>query len=178
MEEFSFVVSTIALCLYVLSDFVNSKKYYLMLQLSGNVFLALSYLLIGSYFTMVAVVIGIARGLICYIYEKKDKQVPIYLIVGLCLASISGYVIINHIVLSQSSVWDILYLFSSCMYAVTFSIRNIRVMRCLVLIPHASAVAYNLLIHAPISSALSYGLEFAVTVAAIIKYDVLKRKAE
>jgi len=170
-------MSTIALVLYSLSYFFNSKRNYLMMQLSGNVFLSFSYLLIGSYFTMVAVLLGIARGMICYIYEKKDKKVPIYYIVGLCLASILSYIIINYVVLSsQASVWDSLYLFASCMYAVTFAIRNLRVMRYVVLIPHASAVAYNLLIHAPISSAISYGIELAVTVVAIIKYDVIKGK--
>lgn len=169
-------MSTTALALYSLSYFFNSKRYYLILQLLGNFFLSASYLLIGSYFTMVAVIIGIARGLICYIYEEKDREVPLYCIVGLCLASILSYFIINTVILSNASPWDALYLFSSCMYAVTFAIRNIRVMRYVVLLPHVSAVAYNLLIHAPISSAMSYGIELAVTVAAIIKCEVAHRK--
>ena len=149
-----------------------------MLQLTGNVFLSVSYLLLGSYFTMVAVMLGIGRGLICYIYEKKDRKVPIYWIAGLCLASISSYIIINTVILSQASRWDFLYLFASCMYAITFAIRNIRVMRYTILIPHASAVAYNLLIHAPISSAISYGIELTVTLVAIVRYEVLRRRPE
>ena len=173
MLELSFVMSTVALCLYSLSYFFNSKRNYLISQLCGNAFLSLSYLLIGSYFTMVAVIIGIARGLICYVYEKKDKKVPIYCIVGLCLATVLSYILINYVVLqSQASVWDFLYLFASCMYAVSFAIRNLRVMRYVVLIPHTSAVAYNLLINAPISSAISYGIELVVTVVAIVKYEV------
>lgn len=176
MLELSFVMSTIALALYSLSYFFNSKRNYLILQLSGNFFLSASYLLIGSYFTMVAVMIGIARGSICYIYEKKDKKVPLCWIIGICFASILSYIIINTVILSQASVWDVLYLFASCMYAITFAIRNLRVMRYMVLIPHASAVAYNLLIHAPISSAISYGIELVVTVVAIIKYEVAKVK--
>ena len=113
MAELSFVMSTIALILYSTSYFFNSKRNYLMLQLSGNVFLSFSYLLIGSYFTMVAVMLGIARGLICYIYEKKDKKVPIICIFGLCLATVLSYIIINYVVLqSRASVWDFLYLFA------------------------------------------------------------------
>ena len=84
MAELSFLMSTIALVLYSLSYFFNSKRNYLILQLFGNSFLSLSYLLIGSYFTMVAVLIGVARGIICYIYEKNDKKVPVYWIIGLC----------------------------------------------------------------------------------------------
>ena len=176
MSELSFVMSTIALVLYSCSYFFNNKRNYLILQLSGNVFLSLSYMLIGSFFTMVAVMIGIARGLICYLYEKRDKRVPVYWIVSLCLASILSYIIINTVILSQASVWDFLYLFASCMYAITFAIRNLRVMRYVVLIPHGSAVLYNLLIKAPISSAISYGIELVVTVVAIIKYEVSKVK--
>ena len=125
---------------------------------------------------MIAVLLGIARGLICYIYEKKDKKVPIYFIIGLCLVTILSYVIINTVILSQSSVWDFLYLFASCMYAVTFAIRNIRVMRYVVTIPHTSAIVYNLLINAPISSAISYTVELVVTVVAIVKFEVAKAK--
>ena len=169
-------MSTIALVLYSCSYFFNNKRNYLILQLSGNVFLSLSYMLIGSFFTMVAAIIGIARGLICYLYEKRDKRVPVYWIVSLCIASILSYIIINTVILSQASIWDFLYLFASCMYAISFAIRNLRVMRYVVLIPHASAVAYNLLIKAPISSAISYGIELVVTVVAIIKYEVYKAK--
>ncbi|MBO5039966.1 MAG: YgjV family protein [Clostridia bacterium] len=172
MDVLSFIASTVALCLYSASYFFNTKRNYLILQLSGNVFLSLSYLLMGSYFTMVSVAIGIARGLLCYAYEKRDKKVPIYVILGLCLATISSYVIINFVILSDSSPWDFLYLMSSCAYAVTFAMRNIRVMRYAVLVPNALAVAYNLLIKAPISSAISYGVEFAVTVVAIIKCEI------
>ena len=178
MFNLSFVMSTIALILFSSSYFFNSKRNYLILQLSGSSFLSVSYLFMGSYFAMLALVIGIARGVICYTYEKRDKKVPIYYIVGLCLASIVSYIVINTVILSQASVWDFLYLLASCMYAVIFAIRNLRVMRYVVLLPHASAVAYNLLIHAPISSAISYGIELGVTVVAIVRYEVIRIKSK
>lgn len=170
MKELALIISTVALGLYSASYFFNNKRNYLILQLCGNFFLSMSYLVIGAYFTMVSAAIGIARGLICYSYERRDKKVPIYVVGGLCFVTILSYVIIDCLVLSQASAWNFLYLFASCMYAVTFAIRNIRLMRYLVLIPHSCAVAYNLLIQAPISSAISYGIELAVTVVAIIKY--------
>lgn len=174
MNRLSFLMSAVALALYSFSYFFNNKKQYLILQLTGNVFLSFSYLLIGSYFTMVSVMIGIARGLLCYIYEKNDKRVPVYVILGLCLVTVSSYIIINYVVLSQASVWDFVYLLASCMYAVTFAMRNIRVMRYVILIPHSCAIAYNLLIHAPVTSAISYGIELIITVVAIIKYEIKK----
>ena len=165
-------MSTVALCLYSLSYFFNNKKSYLILQLFGNVFLSLSYLFIGSYFTMVSVIIGIARGALCYLYERQDKKVPIFVVIGLCLVTILCYFVINHVILSKSSIWDFVYLFASCMYAVTFAIRNIRIMRFAVLIPHSSAIVYNLLIKAPITSAMSYAIELVVTVIAIVKFEI------
>ena len=61
------------------------------------------------------------------------------------------------------------------MYAITFAMRNIKVMRYVILIPHASAVSYNLLVNAPISSAISYGIEFVITVVAIIKFGIQEK---
>ena len=176
MKTLSFIMSAIALALYCGSYFFNSKKKYLILQLTGNVFLSCSYLFMGAYFTMVSVVVGIARGLICYTYEKNNKRVPIYMIAGLCLVNVSSYILINYVILSgTASSWDILYMFASCMYAITFAIRDIKLMRYLILIPHTSAIFYNLLVKAPISSALSYGIEFVITVVAIIKFSIQEK---
>lgn len=176
MRLLSYIMSTIALALYCSSYFFNSKKKYLILQLTGNVFLSCSYLFMGAYFTMISVVIGIARGLICYTYEKNNKNVPVSMIIGLCLVTVSSYIIINYVVLSgTASNWDILYMFASCMYTITFAIRNIKLMRYLVLIPHLSAVFYNLLVKAPLSSALSYGIELMITVVAIVKFRIQEK---
>ena len=177
MSELALAMSTVALLLYSCSYFFSSKKKYLILQLSGNVFLSFSYLVIGAYFTMVSVMIGIARGLLCYLYEKKNKSVPPFVIFGLCLAAVASYVLINCVLLSHASGWDVLYLLASCLYAVTFAMRNIRMMRYVVLVPHSCAVAYNLLIRAPISSAMSYGIEWVVTVVAIVKDEVARARA-
>lgn len=171
----SFVMSTVALALYSCSYFFDNKRNYLILQVIGNIFLSLSYLLMGAYFTMISVGIGIGRGLICYRYEKLNKKVPFYVIFGLCFATILTYVVVNYIVLSTASPWDVLYLIASCMYAITFAIRNIKLMRYMVLIPHGSAVLYNLLVRAPISSAISYGIEFVITIVAIIKFRIQEK---
>lgn len=177
MNILSYIMSTIALTLFCVSYFFNSKKKYLILQLNGNLFFSFSYLFMGAYFTMVSVIVGIARGLICYVYEKNNKKVPVYVIIGLCLATVSSYIIINYVILSgASSQWDILYMIASCMYAVTFAIRNIKLMRYLVLIPHTSAIFYNLLVKAPISSAISYLIEFTITVVAIIKFHIQEKR--
>lgn len=176
MTEISFVMSAIALILYSLSYFFNNKKGFLISQLSGNVFLSVSYLIMGSYFTMISVLIGIARGLLCFLYERRDKKVPVYVVLSLCSATVISFVVINCIILSDASPWDILYLCASCMYSITFAMRNIKLMRYVSLVPHTVAVAYNLLIHAPFTSAISYAIELAVTVVAIIKFDFIGRK--
>lgn len=171
MKTVSFILSTIALVLFCGSYFSDNKKKYLILQLTGNVFLSFSYFFMGAYFTMVSVAIGIGRGLICYTYEKNNKKVPLYVIVCLCFVTLLSYIIINYVILSgASSPWDILYMVASCMYAVTFAMRNIKLMRYVILIPHLSAVSYNLLVKAPISSAISYAIEFVITVVAIVKF--------
>lgn len=176
MNILAYIMSTIALVLYCGSYFFNNKKKYLIMQLSGNFFLSVSYFFMGAYFTMISVAIGIVRGLVCYTYEKSNTRVPFYIIMALCLATVSSYIIVNYVILSgAASPWDILYMFASCMYAITFAIRNIKLMRYLVLIPHLSAVLYNLLAKAPISSAISYGIELIITVVAIIKFHIQEK---
>ena len=177
MNTLSYIMSVMALALYCGSYFFNSKKKYLILQLNGNLFLSLSYLFMGAYFTMVSAAVGIVRGIVCYTYEKRNKRVPVYMIVLLCAVTVLSYVIINYVILSgNASPWDVLYMFACCMYAITFAVRNIKLMRYVVLIPHLSAVFYNLLVHAPISSAISYGIEFMVTVVAIIKFRLQEKR--
>lgn len=178
MNLLSYIMSTAALVLYCSSYFFNSKKKYLTLQLTGNFFLSLSYFFIGAYFTMVSAAIGIVRGLVCYTYEKNNKRVPIYMISGLCIITVLCYIIINYVILSgTASPWDILYMFASCMYAITFAIRNIKLMRYVVLVPHLSAIFYNLLVKAPVSSAISYGIEFIITVVSIIKFHIQEKQS-
>ena len=64
----------------------------------------------------------------------------------------------------------------SCMYAISFAIRKIKLMRYVVLIPHMCAIAYNLLVNAPISSAISYGIEFAITIVVIVKFHIQEKR--
>lgn len=172
-------MSIIALALYCGSYFFDSKKKYLSFQLTGNLFLSMSYFFMGAYFTMVSAALGIVRGIICYTYEKNNKRVPVYMISALCLVTVLSYVMINYVILKgEASPWDVLYLFASCMYAITFAIRNIKLMRYMVLIPHMSAILYNLLARAPISSAISYGIEFVITVVAIVKFRLQEKKVK
>ena len=96
---------------------------------------------------------------------------------ALCLATVSSYIVINYVVLTgAASPWDVLYMIASCMYAVTFAMRNIKLMRYIVLIPHTSAIAYNLLVKAPITSAISYVIEFVITIVAIIKFGIQEKR--
>ena len=61
MMTLSYVMSVIALLLYSISYFFESKKNYLILQLIGNVFLSLSYLNIGTEYPILAVIVWLAE---------------------------------------------------------------------------------------------------------------------
>ena len=176
MPPLSFIMSAIALSLYSVSYFFNKKRDYLITQMIGNVVFSFSYFFLGAYFTMVSVIIGIGRALVCFIYEKKNKRGPISIIIGLCAITILSYVIINYVILSQSSTWDFLYLIASCLYTIAFAIRNLRVMRFVITVPHISAITYNILIKAPFTSAISYTIELTVTLVAIVKHEIQLRK--
>ena len=83
---------------------------------------------------------------------------------------IASFFVVNTLILKTAKPWDILYLVASCLYAIVFTIRNLTVMRYVVLVPHVLSIAYNLIIHSPIFTAISYTIELLVTVVAIVKF--------
>ena len=70
---------------------------------------------------------------------------------------------------------DILYLAAMVLYAFIFRIRNIKVVRYTVIIPHVLAILYNLLLPNMIFVAMSYGFELLADFYAIFKYNIKEK---
>ena len=77
-EQWSLVASFIAMMLIASSYFWKKKSGFLLFQSMGMVFLMISYCLDGLYFPMIDLTVGLARSLIFFAYEKKDKEAPIF----------------------------------------------------------------------------------------------------
>ncbi len=168
---FSQIFGFVTLALMVLSYFFKSKSTYLFLQTMGLVSMFFSYLFGANYFAMITLAVSLTRTLTFYLYEKNDKEAPIafsFLFSGL---AITAYVAVNIFILKIANPIDILYMSAVVMYAFIFRIRNIKLVRYTVLVPHALAVLYNLLLGDMLFVAASYFFELLADIYAILKYN-------
>ena len=171
------MVSFLALLLISSSYFVN-KKNYLFFQSLGMVCLAISYLLTGEYFAMVALCIGLMRALTFFAYEKAQKDAPLFLSFLFAGLTVLAYLIVNLGIQKTVKSEDLLYLVAKVFFAFTFRIRNLKTLRFLTLIPTSLAVIYSFLCNTTVFVILSTLFEFGAVIVAIFKYYVIGKKLE
>ncbi len=179
---YNYTLSQIAggatLAFMVTSYFWRSKSAYLLFQIIGIICLFFSYLFGEEYFAMIAITVSLSRTLTFFLYEKKDKEAPIALSFLFAALTVGAYGVINMVILDTAKPLDILYLCAQVGYAFVFRIRNIKLVRYTVTVPHAFAIAYNLLLGNMLFVAVSYGFELLADLFAIIKYDFMGRRTE
>lgn len=161
----------VTLALMVFSYFFKSKSTYLFLQTMGLLSMFFSYLFGAEYFAMITLTVSLTRTLTFYLYEKKDKETPIAFSFLFSALAIGAYLIVNLLILGTAKPLDILYLSAVVIYAFVFRIRNIKLVRYTVLLPHALAVLYNVLLDDMLFVAASYFFELLADVYAIFKYN-------
>ena len=170
-DNIALIISFVAMLMYASSYLFKKKSTYLMFQGFGGLSLVFSYLFMGEYFAMISLFLGLSRTITYFMFEKKDKKVPIWVVVANCVALSLNYIVVNIIVLHSANFVDILLVISFCLYAVVFSFRNLQVVRYTVTIPLALSVLYNILINAPIFTVISYSFELTVAIGTIIYYS-------
>jgi hypothetical protein len=174
-EVLSLIASFIAMAFVICSYFVK-KKNFLLFQSLCIVFLIISYFFDLKFFAMVGLIVGLARSLTFYYYEKNDKEAPIFLAVIFSILTLASYFIINLWIFGDSKPVDIMYLVGLLCYIFIFRVRDIKKVRFLMLIPTVLSVLYNVLSTAPIFATLCYVFELSANVVSLIKYHVIKVK--
>ena len=175
-EQWSFIISLLAMLLIASSYFFKKKSFYLVFQSIGIVFLAISYLLQKEYFAMIGLSIALGRSLVYFLYEYKDKQSPLAWAFVFSGASVACYFIINLGILGETRLYDIIYLAGLIGYAFIFRIRNLELMRYLTTIPTALSILYNILIGALPFVCISYTFELGANLLSIGKYHLYDKK--
>ena len=172
----SMIVSFIAMSLITISYFLKRKSLYLSFQASGIVFLILSFFFTEQFFAMLGLTIGLARTVTFFLYEKKDKDAPLYLSFLFSTLTVAVYFIVNLGILKTAKPLDILYLIGLIFYAFTFRIRNLTTMRFITIAPTLLNVFYSVLIHSTPFVIISYAFECGANLTAILKYDILEKQ--
>lgn len=160
------------------SYFFKEKRLYLLLQSLGIVFLILSYLCVGEFFAMIGLSVGLARTLVFFGYEKRDKNAPIELSFLFAFLTLASYFTVNFGVLKTAKPLDILYLIALIGYAFLFRIRNLKLLRFTIVIPTALSVVYTICSGAVPFVILSYSFELGANILSIFKYHVFNFKRE
>lgn len=175
-EEWALVVSIVVMLVMCSSYFFKKKSLYLAMQGMGIAFLMVAYILLREYFAMIGLVIGLARSMVYLLYEWKDKETSIWWAVLFSALGVACYVVINLWVLRSAKPYDLIYLVGLIAYAFIFRIRNLKLVRYLVLIPTALSIAYNALISAGIFVVISYSFELGANLVAIVKFRLQEKK--
>ena len=169
---YNYTLSQIAgaatLFMMMASYLVKTKRNYLLLQTIGLCCMFLSYLFGNGYFAMIALTVSLSRTIVFFIYEKNDKSAPIGYAFLFAFLTICAYVAVNLIILGTAKPIDILFLSAQIMYAFIFRVRNIKLVRYIIIIPHCIAILYNLLLGGMLLVALSYLFELLADIYAII----------
>ncbi len=170
-DQISLIISFISMLLYASSYLFRRKSTYLIFQGLGGFLLMFSYLFIGNYFAMISMFLWIFRTASYFWFEIKDRPVPVWFVVANCIVLILNYIVVNMLILHTASFVDIIFLITSCLYAIVFSFRNLQMVRYTITVPLALTVVYNVLINAPIFTVISFSFELLVAIATIIYFS-------
>ena len=169
----SFACGVLAMGFATASYFQKNKTNYLICQLLNITSLVLSYFFLEEFVALVSFAVSFLRAGMFFAYEKKDKEVSLWLklfFVGLAIAS---YVLVNVIILQKAGWLDILCVLANILYTFSFGIRNLRVMRYVVLAPNLLSVVYNSLLPATLFVIISFGFELSANAVSILQNDLL-----
>lgn len=167
--KLSTIIGFVAMVFAMSSYFVKKKSIFLIAQAGAILSLAFSCLFIVQYYAVVSYVLGLIRVGVFYLYERKGKSAPNWLIATFVGLYMLFYVIVNIVILQTFNALDILLLIANVFFTVAFSIRNLTLVRYIFLFPLAISVVYYVLIPGgSLFVIISYSFELLANAVAIL----------
>lgn len=165
------ILGGIALILVCVGYFFKKKSHFLIIQTVANFFYAGAFFVVGAYVGAGLVVVSIFRCVYLYIAEKHSFKytvhfLPIFIV---CYITIT--------IIFWDSPWDFVPLITSTLFTVGFTIKNLQTMRCVLTIPNALLVLYNIL-KTTYTSALLDFIELIVIIVVIVRYNINKKRSK
>ena len=135
-----------------------------------------------NFFGMIGLGVGLARSLTFFLYEKQDKNAPIFWSFFFSFLTIASYVVVNVCILQDARPIDLFCVTALVLYAFIFRIRSLKIVRFTMLAPTVLSIVYNVCISAALFATLTYVFELCVNLVAIVRFHVLpyfaKKKEE
>ena len=163
------VLGAIALVLMVISYFVKKKISFLFLQIIANLFYGLSFIFSSSLVAGINSIISILRVIQLYFYEKAGKTDPPYIIIIYSII----YIIVG--IIFFNNILDIIPIITPIIFTIAMSMKNMQMVRYLMLPPNALLVFYAVMCQAYTTAILNF-VEIIALIVAIIKFSIDKKK--
>lgn len=159
-----------ALIIVCIGYFLKDKPKFLISQVIGNFFYASAFLVVGAYVGGILVMVSLVRCIYLYYAEKHNfkytKQVlPIFIVLFISLGLIFW-----------DTPYDFIPMITGTIFTLGYSLKNLQVMRYLLITPNVMLVVYNILCRT-YTNAILDTIETIVIVVAIIKFRKHKRMA-
>lgn len=182
-ETLALIASFIGMLFVICSYFTKKKERFLLFQALCIVFLIVSYFFSLQFFAMVGLFVGLLRALGYFYYEKKEKEAPIWVPLLLAGMTLASYFVVNFVILGTSEPLDVLCLLALIGYVFIFRVRNLTLVRFLMLAPTLLSILFNLLTNAAVFATLTYVFELGANIVSILRYHVVgkgifKRKSK
>ena len=158
----------IALILVCIGYFLKKKSQFMILQVISNFFYASAFFVVGAYVGAGITIISIFRCIYLYLSEKKNFQYTLHLLPIFIIL----YIIMT--ILCWNSPLDLIPLFTSTLFTIGLSIKNLQTMRFVLIIPNSILVLYNILM-TTYTSALLDLIEVVVIFVAIITNIIINK---
>ena len=163
------ILGGIALVLVSIGYFLKSKAKFLLVQIVANLFYAGAFFVLNAYVGAILTTISTLRCVYIYYAEKLQWKHTFQFI----LVFILCYVLVT--IIFWQTPFDFMPLLTSTMFTIAFTIKDLQVMRYILIVPNVILVFYNILV-GTYASALLDLLEVIVIVIAIIKFSKAKIK--
>lgn len=168
----NFVISQIsggiALLLVCISYFLKNKSTFLIIQIISNLFYGASFIFMGSLVAGLITLVSIFRCFYIYFCEKFNfKYTAYYLPIFFCFYIILG-------ILFWKSWFDIIPICTSIMFTFGFYIKNLQLMRFILIFPNALIMIYCILCKTYTNAILDF-IELSVIIVSIIYFIILNR---
>lgn len=165
------VFGILAIFSFSLSPQQKNKKRVVICQLISTIFYGLQYFILGAFSAVAINIIGAIKELIFYSYAKKDKDIPIkILIIYILIVILSG-------ILTYTNIFSVFPVFLAILGTYGTWQKSLKRYRILVVVSVISWIVYNFVVGAYVN-VIGNVFQLVSAIVAIIRLDIMKKKEE
>ena len=158
-----------ALIVVCVGYFLKTRQQFFITQIMGNCLIAFSYFFLGTFFACIGVGIACVRSLIFYVYEIKNKLVPLWLIGIICILTVINCAVF------WSGLLDLLPLISLLIFTFAFRIKDDFTMKLFLLIACFMFAVFNFCAY-HYTGLILKTIEIIVIIIALVKIYSNRKK--